>query len=437
MNIFISYRRKDQPFAAGRVYHDLKRVFGKDSLFKDVDNIAPGADFRKLIFDKIDSCQVFLSIIGDDWRGKTPDGLCRIFDKNDYIKLETECALKNGIKIIPVLLGDCEMPQKNDLPEEIHGLLQIHAARLRTDPDWERDIEKLIETIQGYSNQFTLSKSQNEEDLWHAADKANIIKRFKGYLNAYPQGKYAKTALSRIEELKKRFVQAENSFSEAEARSIPKTEYIRVRGGTFIMGSIGIENEEPPHKVELTDYKISATPVTVGEYKAFCLRTNKSMPAPPRWGWIDSHPMVNVNWHEASAFCEWAQGRLPTEAEWEFAAKGGSDEIPIVYSGRDHLAIGTTVNATVPVTKHAPNNLGIYGMLGNVHEWCNDFYAPYDQGRKINPRGPHKGITKVVRGTSFLLDQFLSTPTHRAEQFADYRSLDLGFRVVREIIDKS
>jgi len=430
MNIFISYRRNDEPYAVGRMYNDLKVEFGQ--IFKDVDSIPVGAEFKSLIFDAISKSQIFLAIIGKRWNEKNSEGLFRIFDKNDFIKLELECAFRYGIKILPVLIGDCQMPSEKDMPEEIHRLLSLNAARLRVDPDWKTDMDLLIRTIKNYSSEIKL---RPEEELWAFASKANVIKRYKAYLEAYPQGKHVKEALQKIEVIRTRFIADPISVEPESTPNTPKSNFIVIDGGVYIMGSFSTDNEMPPHKVELAPFSISATPITVGQYKLFCAQTSKSMPAPPAWGWNDDHPIVNVTWYEAMAYCSWAKGRLPTEAEWEYAAKGGTKyfEHEFFFTRYSNKENADKDDRTRPVNTMQPNPLGLYDFFGNVLEWCYDFYAAYEIGKKINPRGPMKGITKVARGSSFKDDLYEFSPTKRMEFFLDQRSSYLGFRVVREV----
>lgn len=205
--------------------------------------------------------------------------------------------------------------------------------------------------------------------------------------------------------------------AQLSAQTYP--EMIKVEGGTFTMGDTEMEGEEdehPAHEVTLSTFYISKTPVTVAQYKVYCRATGKSMPEPPRWGWIDSHPMVNVNWHDAVAYTDWLADkldkdyRLPTEAEWEYAARGGNQSKGYKYAGARSLdAVGWydenySTGSTHPVAQKRPNELGIYDLSGNVYEWCKDWYAEdyYANSPKENPRGPASGSNRVRRGGSWL-----------------------------------
>lgn len=191
-------------------------------------------------------------------------------------------------------------------------------------------------------------------------------------------------------------------------------EMITVTGGTFKMGDThgdGGSDEQPVHSVTVKTFKIAKTETTVLQWKTFCNATGRKMPDAPEWGWIDSHPIVNVSWNDAIAYTEWlsekfnAAYRLPTEAEWEYAARGGNQSKGTKYSGSkspdnagwyEENSGGTTH----PVAGKTPNELGLYDMSGNVWEWCMDRYGSdyYGSSPNADPKGPASGSYRVLRG---------------------------------------
>lgn len=205
------------------------------------------------------------------------------------------------------------------------------------------------------------------------------------------------------------------SLMAQNAVTIPdKPEVVFVEGGTFTMGD-GSDSDNPAHTVTLSSYSIGKYPVTVGQYKKFCDATGRSMPEKtPAWGWQDKHPMVYVTYNDAVAYCNWlgeeygGDWRLPTEAEWEYAARGGNKKERYTYSGGNDLdRVGWYADnaggQTNSVGRKSPNGLGIYDLSGNVYEWCRDWYDQdyYFNSPQSNPRGSTSGSFRIVRGGSW------------------------------------
>ena len=201
-----------------------------------------------------------------------------------------------------------------------------------------------------------------------------------------------------------------------------KAQLVSIPAGSFLMGSPDTApDRKPVHKVTLSAFKLGRTPVTVAMFQEFCKATNRKMPDPPAWGWIPDHPMVNVSWDEAKAMADWAGLRLPTEAEWEYAAQGG-EAAPIFPWGdtyKDELAWSSMVeqrDKTAPVSR--ANNLfvnayGLTDMAGNVFQWCADWYgaAYYATAPDENPKGPMTGKDKILRGASWY--SYTTSTSHR------------------------
>jgi formylglycine-generating enzyme required for sulfatase activity len=185
-----------------------------------------------------------------------------------------------------------------------------------------------------------------------------------------------------------------------------------------------------------------ATEVTVGQFARYSAATAQPIPRQPDWN-PETHPVVNVTWAEASAFCTWAGGRLPTEAEWEYAARGGEDAelYPWGPEFDPNMANGTgrqgrdQWDATAPGGSFPPNGFGLFDMIGNVWEWTADWYAEdyYAQAPVDNPTGPPSGLNRVIRGGSWDSEAPRLVVSFRWSLLATGRyNLYVGFRCARD-----
>jgi hypothetical protein len=148
--IFISYRRDDSEGEAGRLFDDLARAFGDNSVFMDVSGINPGADFRKAIDDNVASCGVLLAVIGPAWATiHDGQGVRRLDDANDFVRLEIASALTRNVAVIPVLVHDAKMPRPEQLPENLKDLAFRNSVEL-THVRWNSDVQLLINALQPY-----------------------------------------------------------------------------------------------------------------------------------------------------------------------------------------------------------------------------------------------------------------------------------------------
>jgi sulfatase modifying factor 1 len=230
------------------------------------------------------------------------------------------------------------------------------------------------------------------------------------------------------------------------ARRRPRApEMVRVPGGRFAMGSAaGRPDEAPPHEVEVGPFAIGRTPVTRGEYAPFLADSGRD--APPWWShpaFLDPRqPVVGVTWFDAVAFTEWLgamQGgdwRLPSEAEWERAARGGLDGAPTAWG--DALPAGEVpagrIEGPWAVGRGTANGYGLHDITTVVHEWCLDWYADgyYAIAPARDPRGPEEGERRSSRGGSWRHHVRWSPPAARSSLPPSFRYADYGFRVVRE-----
>ena len=147
--IFITYRREDSIDVTGRIYDRLCQHFGKQNVFKDVDSIPLGVDFRKHLGDSVGQCNVLLTIIGRQWLNGER-GHRRLDDARDFVRIEMEAALKRDIPVVPVLVQGSTMPSLEDLPEVLQSLVYRNGIPVRPDPDFHQDMDRLIKGIEGY-----------------------------------------------------------------------------------------------------------------------------------------------------------------------------------------------------------------------------------------------------------------------------------------------
>lgn len=150
--IFISYRRDDSEDIAGRIFDHLTQEFGNKNLFKDVDSIPLGSDFREVIEESVQSCDVILAIIGKNWLGTNEQSnKTRIDNPDDFVRIEIKAGLKRKIPIIPLLINNAKVPNRKELPEALESLAFKNGISIRPDPDFKNDINRLIRALRKYA----------------------------------------------------------------------------------------------------------------------------------------------------------------------------------------------------------------------------------------------------------------------------------------------
>jgi len=251
--------------------------------------------------------------------------------------------------------------------------------------------------------------------------------------------------------------------TEAEPSPVPRQtaanssgsstlEWARIPGGSFQMGCTSGDSEcasaeKPQHQVSVSGFWMNKTEVTVGAFQRFATANGRSMPSDQAGS---NHPVVNVDWNDAEAFCSWAGGRLPSEAEWEYAARGGREGSKYPWGnsisheeanyGEDQCCAGLAsgrdqwVN-TSPVGSFSANGFGLYDMAGNVWEWVGDAWhegysgAPSD-GSPWTSGGDQS--RRVLRGGSWFNDPRLLRVSGRSRVDTGYRFDNFGFRCARD-----
>jgi len=149
--IFISYRRQDSADITGRIYDRLIQRFGKEQIFKDVDSIPLGVDFREHLNRMVGNCDVVLAVMGDRWlTADDPDRNRRLDDPKDFVRIELEAALERKIPVIPVLVREAQMPEERELPAALAALAYRNGIAVRTDPDFHHDMDRLIVGVESH-----------------------------------------------------------------------------------------------------------------------------------------------------------------------------------------------------------------------------------------------------------------------------------------------
>ena len=225
---------------------------------------------------------------------------------------------------------------------------------------------------------------------------------------------------------------------------------ILIRGGSFIMGAhdhlLGDAwvNEFPARRVFLDSFKMSETLVTISHYQEYYAACGKSLPdtdvGDPQL------PITKVDYSEAVEYCGWLSQytgenfAIPTEAQWEYAAKGGQLSCSYCYSGSNNIdEIGWyNSNSNLRLNQAGllkPNELGLFDLSGNTYEWCSDWYEKYDSKDLINPIGPSYSALKVIRGGSFRSIDKACRVSSRYYAYPELKSKGIGIRLVINQVD--
>jgi len=225
-------------------------------------------------------------------------------------------------------------------------------------------------------------------------------------------------------------------------------QWARIPAGTFQMGCVSndsqcTDDEQPPHTVTLTNgYELMATAMTIGTFRTFALATRTRVPEQPAWNTNARQPVLNVTWDEARAACGWLGARLPTEAEWERAARGGLEDVRYGWGNQRPVAVPGAPNgaryqskATVPVGTFGANHFGLFDMAGNAYQWTADWYAEsyYAESPSTDPQGPATGDFRVVRGGAWGDDARSLRASYRDRSPPARRLVDIGVRCARDV----
>ena len=339
---------------------------------------------------------------------------------------------------------------------------------------FNRKMEAKQEVVQTVSAVPAVSAA--EFAAFRMAQSLDTAEAWNIFLKNYPEGQLASAALERVDKLR---AQEEEKLKTALAAAVTKPatdrhpaakkdaiikapaakprlkwtalfDTVAIPGGVFTMGNDGTrEDEKPRHQVRIDGFRMSRTETTNRQYLAFLEDTGFQRPKDPAFAknYLLENPdlpVVNVSYQDAAEFCKWASAkfgttvRLPTEAEWEYAALGGKKDSTYPwgfgspynlarYKGSETLGVMTAGRDAYP-----PNGFGLYNMSGNVWEWVSDFYSKdyYRISPVKNPAGPAQGAKRVIRGGSWADDETQLRAARRANRDPNERSDRIGFRII-------
>ena len=463
-DVFISYSHKDYVDEQKNVIpgNEISKI--KESLtgagitfWMDEKGIVPGEDFAAKILKHIKACKVFLFLSSVS------------ANQSEWTRKEIACALMLKKHVIPVLLDespfdDAVMMRIVDLdridyyenPQEgISKLISSINTYLERDKADEArrmaDEKRRQEELERQRRQQEEEKKRQEQaeqiETEIAALEAQRTERKKVVLQKEQELKLAQVDLeaceAKIQKLQKKLQELSGPKKKEERNQVftvdgASFKMIRVDGGSFVMGSPdndpdAHDDEKPQHEVTLSDYYIGETQVTQALWKAV-------MGKNPSHFQGDNNPVEYVSWNDCQEFIKKLSAkmgqvfRLPTEAEWEYAARGGNKSRGYRYAGSNNIYdvawfSDNSGGNSCPVNQKKANELAIYDMSGNVWEWCQDRIGAYGSGKETNPTGPSEGSFRVVRGGSWDNDAQLCRVAYRGCSDPDGRDYYVGFRL--------
>ena len=422
--IFVNYRRDDADAWADRLCDRLKEYFHKENVFLDVDGGIPiGVRWEDWIKQEVSKCNIMLALIGRNWFSELERR--QSSDRRDTVRFEIEQALEQRLPVVPVLLGDAEMPLPEQLPETIRSIFDYQAARLDRSR-FQEDVEKLIAGIEG-SIAYLPVRATLPEELTPSI-----------------------------------FLEPESGvpFYDHLANGSDGPAMVVIPAGSFIMGSPEEEpgrwdREGPQRTVFIkAPFAIGKYAVTFEDYDRYAYAVGVQAPSDRGWG-RGRRPVISVSYKDAEGYCRWlseqtgADYRLPSEAEWQYACRAGSTtpfwwgeiitpdqanyDCREIYEGGGQK--GSFLNKTEVVEAFSPNPWGLYQVHGNVWEWCSDAWNDnYKQAPDDSSSWMTGNISRaVVCGGSWNRPPKSLRSASRIWLDRNKTSLYAGFRIVRDL----
>ncbi len=427
--IFINYRRKDSAPYAGRVYDRLAGHFGHGHVFMDIDQIEPGEVFDQVIQEKLAAVQVAVVLIGEHWLDiADANGQRRLDHSDDWVRLEIAAVLERGIRVIPVLVGGAAMPKSTQLPECLVPLTRRQAVEITSHARFHADADKLIKALEKIVGVPVPSKSEppkkpeepEKPGFPRFAAIAGVIGI--GFVGIYFGLTPPKSTPNKLEP-ENQVIEPIVATKSSEAAVI-EPEMVRIEPGKFLMGSPtshsdGHDSERPQREVTINyAFEIGKYEVTFDEYDAFANATERQLPSDEGWG-RGKQPVINVSFNDAQDYVNWLSKqtgkkyRLPSEAEWEYAARAGTksrywwgDEIGHNNANCDGCRSYWDDKQTAPVSSFGANAFGLYNTAGNVGEWVEDCWHDNYRNAPTNGSAWKKSDNgycgkRVIRGGSW------------------------------------
>ena len=448
-DVFVSYSSKDKAAADG-VVSTLEQN-GVRCWYAPRD-IKPSDDWGKAIVNAIQESRIFLMVFTEH------------ANQSQHVLDELLYAIDVGAVILPFRIENLE-------PD---GAMRLHLSSRHWldayDPSWEAHLKNLVKNISGIL-ETTLDEDQIEVPAKFTRRSRKPRSKLPWIVLVLILAAVATVLLLRGGNP----LQLITAGDEAPLSPAPPPEESRqvspldemglvyIPPGSFLMGSeLGV-NERPVHMVVLEGFWMDEHEVTNQQFAAFLNQQGNQEEGGATW--LDSdnkesklrlagdlwepetyyadHPVVHVTWYGAQAYCDWAGRRLPTEAEWEKAARGGledmnypwGDQAPVCVEGVENGArfdddLSCDSRGTTAVMSYAPNGYGLYDMAGNVWEWVSDRYWGYYYyiSPEINPPGPNIGLSRVLRGGGWFTDAYHARTAYRNWGRPDQSFNVIGFR---------
>ncbi len=410
-SIFLSYRRTDTISETGRIYDRLVTAFGREHVFKDVDNIPLGVDFAEYIDQEVSRCRVLLVVMGKTWITTTEaDGTRRLDNPDDFVRIEIESALKRNIPVVPLLLEGVIMPKRFQLPEPLQPFARRNGTVIGYDPRFHDDMDRLIRKLQ---------------------PALNPVESVPEPIVVAPPPTFSFEVVT--VDAKGKIRHREQRSAEFRQESLGQgvaLEMVAIPAGTFYMGSAegqGDDDERPQHKVTVQPFFMGKYSVTQAQWRVVSgfERIDIDLTPYPSKFEGDKRPVEQVSWDEAVEFCKRLSKhtnrayRLPSEAEWEYACRAGtqtafhygetlSSELANYNANYIYGAgiKGKYREQTTEVGIFLANSFGLFDMHGNVWEWCQDDWHENYEGAPNDENAWKGNDTKgyrLLRGGSWVI----------------------------------